>query len=341
MAEADAPEPLDTTTEVETPEHVRFRYHVAGPARRAMAYVIDGMIRGGILIAIAIVASIAGLGLGDDLGQASQGIILFVLFCLEWGYYVFCEMLWAGRTPGKRAMHLRVVGETGHPITFRQSVMRNLLRAADFLPTMYALGALVMGRDERFRRLGDLAAGTMVVVEDRHVVGGPLNIMPPPTAREVAHLPQRLPLDGEDLEAIELLLRREGLLGPAREQELAEMIAPMLARRVGVKYRDPVRFLKIVYARARGLPIMPDAPERGPSAGQQQQGWPGGQQPWGPQQQGGWGPGGYGPGGQAPGGYGPGPGGYGPGPGGYGPGPGGYGPGPGGYGPGGYGGGRR
>ncbi len=330
MAEADASEPLDTTTEVETPEHVRFRYHVAGPARRAMAYLLDAMIRGGILLAIAIVATIAGFGLGDELGQASQGIILFFYFCLEWGYYVFCEMIWGGRTPGKRAMHLRVVGETGHPITFRQSIMRNLLRAADFLPTMYALGALVMGRDERFRRLGDLAAGTMVVVEDRHVVGGPLRIMPPPTAREVAHLPQRLPLDGEDLEAIELLLRREGLLGPAREQELAELVAPMLARRVGAKYRDPVRFLKILYARARGLPIAPDQPER---AGQGH-GWPPQPGPWGPQQQGGWGPGGQG---QPPGGYGPG--GYGPGPGGYG--PGGYGPGPGGYGPGGHGGERR
>jgi uncharacterized RDD family membrane protein YckC len=249
-------EALDTTTDFESPEHMRFQHHVAGPAKRALAYLIDLILRAIIVFGISILAAMAGLlgGLsgGDFFSGASTGLILLVMFAVEWGYYVLCESLMSGRTPGKAALRLRVVTDSGHPLQIVDSLLRNLLRAADFLPAAYALGALVMGRDPRFRRLGDLVAGTMVVVEQRHTVSGPLHIHPPPTAQELARIPQRLPLSGDDLDAIELYLRRTGTLSPMRELELAEMVAPIFARRIGVNVHNPQRLLQLLYHRARG-----------------------------------------------------------------------------------------
>lgn len=258
MAKRDAArEPLDTTTEIETPEHVRFRYHVAGPAKRALAYLIDAALRAGVVLVVAVIALLGGFT-SDSLGQASMGLVLVVLFLVEWGYYVFFETLWSGRTPGKRALSLRVVTEGGHPLRFGDSLLRNLLRAADFLPGAYAAGVLVMGRDPRFRRLGDLAAGTIVIAEDRVAVAGLLRLDPPPTAAELRHLPQRIPLSGEELDAIELFLRRQGKLSAARELELAELLAPVFAKRMGARYKDAARFLGLLHHRARS----PEGPVR-------------------------------------------------------------------------------
>jgi uncharacterized RDD family membrane protein YckC len=242
--------PLYTTVEIETPEHVRFRYHVAGPGKRALAYLIDLLLRVAIVMVIAVSAMIGGFAAGEAVAHASMGVVLLVAFVVEWAYYVFFEALWSGRTLGKRALSLRVVTEGGHPLRFADSVLRNLLRGADFLPGAYAIGLLVMGRDARFRRLGDLAAGTIVIAEGRAVVAGRLCLDPPPTPAELGPLPQRLPISGEELDAIEIFLRRAGKLSPLRELELAEMVAPVFARRLGVRYRDAARFLGLLHYRA-------------------------------------------------------------------------------------------
>jgi len=245
-------EPIDTSAEVETPEHVRFHHHLAGPARRALAYLIDLFVRLLIVLVLAIVANIAGVAAGTELTGLSNGILAVVFFGLEWGYYVVCETLWSGRSPGKRVLHLRVITDTGRPLHYLDSILRNLLRAADLLPNAYALGLLVMGRDRRFRRLGDMVAGTMVVVEDRQYFGEALRIHPAPTPRELSSLPQRIPLSGDELDALELYLRRVPTLHPARAEELAEIVAPVFARRLGVRFRgDARRFLEVLFFRAR------------------------------------------------------------------------------------------
>jgi uncharacterized RDD family membrane protein YckC len=252
MIHRDAPrDPLDTTTEIETPEHVRFRHHVAGPAKRAIAYLIDFVIRGAIVFAFLVVVAIAGATDSEGVKHASSGALLLVAFVVEWGYYVFFETVLHGRTPGKSAMSLRVVSEGGQPLGFGSSLLRNLLRAADFLPAGYAIGLVVMGRDPRFRRLGDLAAGTIVVAEQRHAVADPLRLVPPPTDAELRRLPQRVPLSGEELDAVELFLRRVPVLSPARADELAELVAPVFARRMGARYKDAQRLLGLIHHRAR------------------------------------------------------------------------------------------
>jgi uncharacterized RDD family membrane protein YckC len=241
--------PIDTTAEIETPEHLRFHYPIAGPSRRALAWLLDWLIRAAVIAVLATVAAIGGLAIGDALGGASAGFILFILFLVEWGYYTLWEIAWNGRTPGKRALDLRVVTIHGHPLRVGDSFLRNLVRAADFLPWGYALGLVAMARDGRFRRLGDMVAGTMVIVEERRAVASTIRI-DPPTPKELAGLPQRLPLSGEELEAIDLFLRRKDGLGPAREEELASMVAPIFAKRMGVRYKDATRFLALLHARA-------------------------------------------------------------------------------------------
>ena len=235
--------PLDNTTEVETPEHVRFRYRVAGPVRRMLAYLIDLVIRGLVVLAVGLVLAIA---LGD--ADAVGGVMLIVAFALEWGYYVFFETTGDGRSLGKRALSLRVVKEGGFPISFMDSVLRNLMRGADFLPFGYVIGLFVMAGDSRFRRLGDRVAGTLVVVEERSRVAAPLTITPPPAAAELEGFPQRPPLSASERETLELYLRRVDLTA-ARREELAQMIAPALAQRIGVTVKDPVRFLALLHHR--------------------------------------------------------------------------------------------
>jgi uncharacterized RDD family membrane protein YckC len=235
--------PLDNTTEVETPEHVRFRYRVAGPVRRMLAYLLDLVIRGAVLLVLGLILAVA---LGGS--EAVMGIILICAFILEWGYYVFFETTADGRSPGKRALALRVVKEGGYPISFIDSMLRNLLRGADWLPLGYVIGLFVMAGDARFRRLGDRVAGTLVVVEERSRVAAPLVITPPPTGAEMDGFPQRPPLSAWERETLELYLRRVDLT-PARREELAQTIAPVLAQRIGVTVKDPVRFLALLHHR--------------------------------------------------------------------------------------------
>jgi uncharacterized RDD family membrane protein YckC len=261
-----AGDPLDTTVEIETPEHIRFRHRIAGPARRALAYAIDCAVRFVLVLGVVFLVATARPGSAETLQGASTGLQLVLLFLIDWAYYVLFETLWSGRSPGKRLLSLRVVKDGGHPLTFTDSLLRNLVRAADFLPFAYAVGLVVMSNDKSFRRLGDLAAGTIVILEQRSAVLGSIVVKPPPTAAELRALPQRLPLSGEELEGVELFLRRVGTLSVLREAELAEMVAPLFAKRMGVRYKDPVRFLALLHYQAHAGARAPEAlarPRRG------------------------------------------------------------------------------
>ncbi|HVZ75031.1 MAG TPA: RDD family protein [Polyangia bacterium] len=235
---------MDNTVEVETPELVRFRYRVAGPVRRGFAYFIDLLIRGVVLVALA--TALAAFGLSGT--GKMNGIMAVSAFGLEWLYYVVFETSGDGRTPGKRAFKLRVVKEGGFPVGFIDSVLRNLLRAADFLPVGYALGLAVMAGDHRFRRLGDRVAGTLVVIDDETRVVAPLVLAPAPTADELAAFPQRPPLTAWERETLELFLRRTDLT-EGRREELALSAAPVFAQRMSMWFEDPVRFLALLHHR--------------------------------------------------------------------------------------------
>jgi uncharacterized RDD family membrane protein YckC len=248
-------EALDNTTWVETPEQVRFRYHVAGPTRRYLAYLIDFVIRALVFLLVSFIIGVA-TGVGMGAGGLGTGLLLVLIFGMEWGYYVLFETLWNGRTPGKRALGLRVVKEGGYPLSFMDSVLRTLLRAADGLPPAlgvlptYASGVLTAAFDKRFRRLGDRVASTMVVIEEPVRVATAIVIDPAPTRAELDLLPARPPLSADEFEALDLFFRRN-TLSEARRHELAALVAPTFARRMGTTASDSLRFLEVLYFRVR------------------------------------------------------------------------------------------
>ncbi len=241
---------LDTVAEIETPEHVRFRYRLAGPTLRLGAWLADGFVRGLVIGGLAI--ALSAFNVFDEKNNPGTGLLFLGAFLLEWGYFVACETLMGGRSIGKRWLDLRVVKEDGRPVGFGDSFLRNLLRAADFLPMGYAVGLLVSGTDKRFRRLGDLVAKTMVICETRTHSIVPLTLSPPAQTSELHALPLRPPVSTDERMAIEALLRRTQL-SHDRASELAEIIAPLLAKRMGVRFSDPLRFLGLVHLRLRGV----------------------------------------------------------------------------------------
>jgi len=247
--------PLDTSVAIETPEHIVFRYRIAGPARRMLAYLVDLLACYGALLLLAILilfAAAGGAAVSDAMDswtQAGVGLILLLAFAAQWVYFVAWEAT-TGRTPGKMAAGLRVVTTMGRPIGFGAAALRNVLRAADALPTAYAVGLVSMAISSRFQRLGDLVAGTMVIVPDRPRATALIRVWPPPQPRELADLPDEVRLDADERNALEMFLRRRGTLGAAREHELASMIVEPLARRLGYRLQDPVRTLVLLYDRA-------------------------------------------------------------------------------------------
>ena len=246
--------PLDTDVAIETPEHIVFHYRLAGPARRGLAYLLDLVFCYGIVFILAVVVVVAFMGnstgLEHDSGaKAGSGLILVALFAAQWVWFVAWEAT-RGQSPGKRLTGLRVLAENGRPIGWRAAALRNLLRAADALPTGYLVGLASMFLSSRFQRLGDLVAGTIVVVPARAGAASPIELSPPAQPKELATLPDDVALDADEREAIELFLRRRHTLGRAREEELANMIAGSIATRLGFRHGDPSRLLAIVYDRA-------------------------------------------------------------------------------------------
>jgi uncharacterized RDD family membrane protein YckC len=249
---------IDTVVSIETPEHIVFQHRVAGPARRAMAHLVDLVLCYGAVFVVGIIVLIAALGASsigaaiDDALKLGVGLLLVLLFAAQWVWFAVWETL-RGDTPGKRAFGLRVVTTSGRPIGFAQAALRNVLRAADLLPTAYVAGVVAMAISPRFQRIGDLVAGTLVVADAKVTrTQQRFALWPPPYPHELAALPGEVVLDAEERAAVELFLRRVGTLGTAREQELAAMIVERFARRHGFQgpILDPARTLALLYDRA-------------------------------------------------------------------------------------------
>jgi len=194
---------------VETPEGILLELRPAGLSARFLAFALDGVIRLAIVYAAAI-----GLAMFGGLGVAFW---LILIFGLEWFYPVVFELLPGGATPGKRVFALRVVMDNGLPVTAAASVTRNLLRAADFLPFGYgfAIVSIMLRRD--CKRLGDIAAGTIVLHEPRRA--------PRIALEAVAPIVPAAPLTPEDQAALIALAARAPRLTAARLDELAALAA--------------------------------------------------------------------------------------------------------------------
>ncbi len=233
---------------VDTPERVRFSHRLAGPGLRGLAWVIDVV----VISVIGALVVLVGASTIPFLADGSVGVMLFGWFVLSWGYGAAFEALWEGRTLGKVAVGLRVVRLDGGPIGPVEALLRNLLRAVDGLPLGYVVGGLCVLADPHLRRLGDLAAGTVVVVEQRGALAEPVMLSEAVSEAERHALPARIVLSAEQRRAIEGLLRRRTRLGSARAEELANLLAPELAERWGVEAPTALRTLELAWAAASG-----------------------------------------------------------------------------------------
>jgi uncharacterized RDD family membrane protein YckC len=146
---------------VTTPENVRFHYTLAGPGSRLLAAGVDFVVVGTALFVLAVIFAFAQ----SIFGQYAMAVYAVVAFAVGTGYWIVLEQRWHGRTVGKRALGLRVVGERGLRLGLGQVVLRNVLRAVDMLPVLGGVGAALMLLHPEHRRLGDLVAGTLVVRE--------------------------------------------------------------------------------------------------------------------------------------------------------------------------------
>jgi uncharacterized RDD family membrane protein YckC len=204
-----APDTLDTIVTAETPEGILLELRPAGLVARCYAFLIDGLIKLGVIYVLGILAAFAG-GVG-------LGVTLILLFALEWLYPVIFELSRWAATPGKRALGLKVVMDNGLPVTPAASLARNLLRFADFLPLLYglAVASLLLRRDSK--RLGDIAAATLVVYRPRAAAKMAGSDIPP--------LAPALALAPADQAAIIALAARAPRLTSERLNELAALAA--------------------------------------------------------------------------------------------------------------------
>lgn len=205
-------EPLDTRTRIETPEGIDLLMRPAGLVPRAIAFTIDLGIRAVVMAVLFLLFS-----LFDKFGA---GLTAMALFLVTWWYMVLFEVLNQGSTPGKQFMGLRVIHDDGTPIGWTSSLIRNLLRFVDVLPFGYSLGAISCLQHPQFKRLGDMAAGTLVVYRD-----DPLQRPVLPMAEPVI-VPFVLSL--EEQRALLGFAERQASLSPERARELAAILAQPL-----------------------------------------------------------------------------------------------------------------
>lgn len=252
---------LDNELVVETPERVELRFALANVGSRFLAAAIDHGLQ--LLAAFLLVLGVRQVNewlrdLELNLSRAAELWLLaaavLAAFVVYSGYFTVFETWWNGQTPGKRRLRLRVIRIDGRPIGFFEALVRNILRWIDFLPSGYALGVMSIMLHRESRRLGDLAAGT-VVVKERIGATPNLDRVLATHAAEVA-LRDRTPildpariraLTPDDVAAVERFLLRRTALPDISRPWMAARIAEAVSRRLGVpRPPDAEAFLEAV-----------------------------------------------------------------------------------------------
>ncbi len=240
----------DDILNIDTPENVAFEYDIAGIGSRFLACLVDTALIGAIVLVIVLgLMALFNLVVPDGLSSSNSMVywviaaISLVVFAVNWGYYIFFEMYWNGQSPGKRLVHLRVIRTDGGPISLTESVVRNLVRIVDMMPSAYGIGVISMFISSQSRRLGDLAAGTLVVHDHRPATLEGLAALaaaPAQPALMGADLPPELPVErlstGELQVVEEFLRRRDGLFN---RPQLAELLARRLHAGMGLAGDPP------------------------------------------------------------------------------------------------------
>ncbi len=254
---------------IETPEHVQFSYELAGLGSRFLALVLDTLIQGAGLLVVLLLLSVINRLLNwtlPDLGEAAglpitMLIIVFSVTLLVLVYFIVFELIWNGQTPGKRIGGMRVIRAGGGAIGFAASAIRNILRLIDSLPIFYLTGGSFAFFTRASQRIGDLAAGTIVVKE---------RLWEYPGEKEEADLGEAADdqaqagepavhrargyvssLSPEQIRTVSRFIERRSELSADTRSQLATRIAASLREQFPgltlTEGEDPERLLEIVY----------------------------------------------------------------------------------------------
>ena len=217
---------------IETPEQIPLEFPLAGIGSRFLAIALDTLIQVLGFLMIVFVAEILLPTAARFTPRAltwAAAIFFLCVFILYSGYYALFEVFWNGQTPGKRLVRLRVISDSGRPITVYEAVVRNLLRIIDQLPGLYVVGIISVFLTARNKRLGDIVAGTVVVHEKAMQDSQPDFF----AAAASTALSSGLQITAEELELIERFLQRRYDLSPEVRRQSAEQIAGRLRARLG------------------------------------------------------------------------------------------------------------
>jgi uncharacterized membrane protein SpoIIM required for sporulation/uncharacterized RDD family membrane protein YckC len=247
---------LEQFVDVETPEQVVFSYTIAGIGSRAAAALIDYAVCFGIMFVVVLcIQPFTRRGMPVPWVVAIAGLLIFGTF---WGYYVLLEGLWDGQTPGKRRFGLRVVRDGGYSVTFGASAVRNLVRFIDMQPVvMYGVGLVSAVLSKSGKRLGDYAAGTIVVRERAvSIAPGDAPVAARAPGAEVAAAPTTV-LTDDEYALLDRYLARRNTLDADRRAQFAEQLAVRFGDRLpGVTGSDSAVLARLYEheraARARG-----------------------------------------------------------------------------------------
>jgi uncharacterized RDD family membrane protein YckC len=231
---------MDRTLDVRTPESIEFSYDLAGVGSRFLAVMIDLCIQVAIALLCIWGLFLVGLKSAPHLPHAATRLstsiglafVIAVIFLIFFGYFIIFEAMWNGQTPGKKALGIRVVRDGGYPLDWGASLVRNLVRVGEAAAAFYAISVVVAVLSPQNKRVGDLAAGTIVVRDSR--IDSPaalLEEMRTPTYAATAYV------SGQERALIRRFLDRRADLIPARRADLAHQLAERVRPRVPPELR--------------------------------------------------------------------------------------------------------
>ncbi|MBX7152871.1 RDD family protein [bacterium] len=243
---------------IETPENIYLEFELAGLGSRFLAYLIDTVIQllmtFALIYILAIVFGILGSALNNvNLASSWQlALVGIIIFLIYEGYFITCETIWHGQSVGKKILKLRVVKDGGYPITFWDSVIRNILRVIDMLPPLwfipsYGLGSAVLLSNVQSKRIGDYVAGTLVIKEKitsgfEHFSALRIN---PEYIRNIK-IPFVHRMDGKEYYLLREFFYRKNLFPPDERQKMAQKLATQIKKTIKLDpdtYTNDQRFL--------------------------------------------------------------------------------------------------
>jgi uncharacterized RDD family membrane protein YckC len=219
---------------IDTPEQIALELPVAGIGSRFLAVAVDTVLQVSMYVAgfLTLAVFTPFSALRSTLTSVGPAVAILFGFSVYWGYFALFEVLWSGRTPGKRLAGIRVIKESGRPINAFEAIGRNVLRAIDFLPALYVVGVVCMMLNRNSRRLGDYVAGT-IVVHDRQSE----DARPDWNTTAAAHMSsaQLSQMPSAELVLIETYLHRRFELDPRVRNDRADQIVRRITEKTGLR----------------------------------------------------------------------------------------------------------